>query len=167
MPKNVLVPLLTALATGIVLILVFVAKTIMVSGSFALSCRRHAYLQKSDIRINLTFENIGTGTHSFSSFELLGKKEGTTRKIAVMEGAPILLSNHSEIFLKEGKFYLEIPNNAAAEVTISFRLFEGVSIQDFDEYYMKLKEKEMTLYAKFQDFWSCEPQRLVFQKRRR
>ncbi|MDY5441351.1 MAG: hypothetical protein SPG64_03925 [Candidatus Enteromonas sp.] len=164
MPKTLLVSLLTALATTIVLILVFVAKTIFVSGDFTLSCRRHVFLKKSDIRVNLIFENIGTGKHSFSSFGLLGKKGETYEPIAEMEGAPILLSNSSEIEFKEGKAYLNIPNNVRAEVTISFRVIGQVDWDTYDEFYMVLKEKEKTRYAKFEDFWSSNTQRLHFKK---
>ena len=70
------VTVITMGLSAFVAILIFIAQNLFRSGDFNVQCRRHAYIDRRDVRLDMTFENVDAKDRVYSGFDLYGKKDG-------------------------------------------------------------------------------------------
>lgn len=166
MSSGAIATIVTLLATVLVWILGMVARQLIVSCDFVMVARRHAYLDAKEFMFDLRYEEGDGKNHEFTDLSILGLKDKTFCRIAALEKSPLSLDSRIQVLERNGQTVLAVSGTPGACITVSLHTITGISIKDYDAYFLAVSENGVTRVAKFKDIASTKEEALRFKKKK-
>ena len=162
------VTVITMGLSALVAILIFIAQNLFRSGDFNVQCRRHAYIDRRDVRLYLTFENVDAKDRVYSGFDLYGKKDGVESLVAHLDGLPLSNDPDSRFISRRGSTYsIAIPRNARRSASLTYTISPLLDLSAYRDFSIVVVDDSSKVRAAyFPSFDSTDLQELHFHRKK-
>ena len=154
------------LGTGIVLLLVFLAKRLYPTKYVDVTCRRFSFIDPHQVKLNVTIQSENAKAKEIIGLSLVAYDEkGQMTVLSTLDDMP-LSSDYDTSFIvkKDSTYALRMPNTGVRNVILTYVIESRIDLSQFVSFALRGHDETLhILEAEFKNFYSTDPSSLRFK----